>query len=85
MDQTLGKCIMIETKKKVLKPEQGKFKLVELLSEYYRRVPAPFDIFEDRICVVSEQSSGCFFKLISSCFCSRNVQTFKTLKSKSSF
>ena len=31
MDQTLGKCMMIETKKKVLKPEQGKFKLVELL------------------------------------------------------
>ena len=60
MDQTLGKCMMIETKKKVLKPEQGKFKLVELLSDYYRRVPAPFDIFEDRICVVSEQSSGWF-------------------------
>ena len=64
MDQTLGKCMMIETKKKVLKPEQGKFKLVELLSEYYRRVPAPFDIFEDRICVVSEQSSGWFFRLL---------------------
>ena len=62
MDQTLGKCMMIETKKKVLKPEQGKFKLAEC--EYYRRVPAPFDIFEDRICVVSEQSSGWFFKLI---------------------